>query len=110
MPTLAVTDASGNVVDSMVYSGVDNGDSVLVPTGANYYVVITSDTGEATVRKWDSDVVVDITGSVSWASHFGQAIDWNNTRRSLQWWQPLHIWGYHFERWYIYSHRCSVIW
>ncbi|MEE9579759.1 MAG: hypothetical protein V3V74_00395, partial [Nitrosomonadaceae bacterium] len=52
---LFITDSDGDVVDTMIYSGVQSGDSVLVPTGANYYVVITSDTSNAKVRKWNLD-------------------------------------------------------
>jgi len=79
---LAVTDASGNVVDSMIYSGVATGDSVLVPTGANYYVVCTSDTGNAKIKKWDSELPF-ISGSVTWESFFGSVFSlpgwWDST-------------------------------
>ncbi|MCK5640929.1 MAG: hypothetical protein KAJ19_09035, partial [Gammaproteobacteria bacterium] len=67
---LFVTDSSGNVVDSMIYDGTPNGDSVLVPTGANYYVVTTSDTGNAKIKKWDTSVV-STAGSVTWESVWG---------------------------------------
>lgn len=69
---LFITDASGNVIDTMIYDSTPNGDSVLVPTGANYYVVITSDTGNAKIRKWDSDNASTV-GSVTWESVFGFA-------------------------------------
>ena len=65
-----VTDSSGNVVDTMLYLGEPSGDSVLVQTGANYYVVVASDTGNAKVKKWDT-TEVSIVGSVSWESYFG---------------------------------------
>jgi hypothetical protein len=55
----------------MIYENEPNGMSALVPTGANYYVVITSDTGNATVKKWDSSEVSTV-GSVSWTSFFGR--------------------------------------
>jgi hypothetical protein len=67
---LYVVDSDGDVVDSMIYTGVPNGDSVVVPTGANYYVVISSDTGNAKVRKWDATSVSTV-GSTSWTSFFG---------------------------------------
>ena len=39
----------------MIYANAPNGDSVLIPSDAtNYYVVITSDTGNAGIKKWDS--------------------------------------------------------
>lgn len=69
---LFITDSSGNVVDSMIYDSTPNGDSVLVPTGANYYVVITSDTGNAKIKKWDSSQVSTI-GSTAWSDFFGSA-------------------------------------
>ncbi|MBU8921791.1 MAG: packaged DNA stabilization protein gp10 [Bacteroidales bacterium] len=66
---LYITDGDGNVLDEMIYSGVPSGDSVLVPTGSNY-VVITSDTGNAQVRKWDTTQISTI-GSVAWEWFFG---------------------------------------
>jgi len=71
---LYVVDSDGDVVDSMIYAGVATGDSVLVPTGANYYVVLTSDTGNAQVRKWDTTQVSTV-GSVSWLSFFGRPFE-----------------------------------
>jgi len=53
----------------MTYNGTPNGESVLVPTGSNYYVVITSDTGNAQVKKWDTTQVSTV-GSVSWEDFF----------------------------------------
>ncbi len=69
---LAVINSSGTIIDSMTYAGLANGDSVLVPTGADYYIVITSDTDTATVKKWDS-ITADKTGAVSFESVFGVA-------------------------------------
>lgn len=67
---LAVVNSSGTIIDSLIYSGVPNGDSVLVPTGADYYVIITSDSTTAKVKKWDS-VTTSTTGAVSFESVFG---------------------------------------
>ena len=64
---MAVTQADGTIVDSMVYSNTPNGNSVLVPTGANYYVVISSDTGNAKIKKWDSSPVIT-TGAEPWTN------------------------------------------
>jgi len=67
---LYITDASGNVVDSQIYTGVPNGDSVIVPsTGVNHYVVTSSDTTNAKIKKWGT-VPVSTEGSVSWESIF----------------------------------------
>lgn len=52
--SLFITDATGTVVDSMIYANVPNGDSVEVPTGADYFIVITSNTGSAKIKKWDT--------------------------------------------------------
>lgn len=68
--SLYVCNASGDVVDSMTYIGVPNGDSVLVPTGANYYIIAASDTGNVKIKKWDSSAV-SVAGAVSWDSFFG---------------------------------------
>lgn len=65
-----ITDSAGNVVDTMLYLGEPTGTSVLVPTGSNYYVVISSDTGNAKVRKWDTTQVNTI-GSTPWEDFFG---------------------------------------
>ena len=81
---LYITDSSGNVVDSMIYAGIPNGDSVLIPTGANYYVVIVSDTGNAKIKKWDSVVpIVDTTGSVPWSWLFGTDLQFDTSRSYL---------------------------
>ena len=67
---MLVTDTDGDVVDSMIYSGVPSGDSVLVPTGSMHHVVVTSNTGNAKIRKWDSSAV-DLSGATSWLDWFG---------------------------------------
>jgi hypothetical protein len=83
---LYICDANGSVVDSMIYAGVPNGDSVLVPSNAtNYYVVTSSDTELARIKKWGV-VPVSTTGSVSWESVFNGASfgDDNDQRIRLQ--------------------------
>ena len=74
-----ITDASGNVVDDMVYNSTPNGDSVLIPTGANYYVVISSDTTNAKIKKWYVDAPVGIVGSVPWTTYFSPSLDFNRS-------------------------------
>ena len=76
---LYVCDTDGNVLDSQLYQGVPNGDSVLVPTGADYYVVVTSDTGTAKVKKWDT-IQTSTTGADTWEEWFDQPLTMTSRR------------------------------
>ena len=79
-----ITDSSGNVLDTMIYSGSPSGDSVQIPTGGNYYVVIASDTGNAKIRKWDSSMTSTV-GAVSWESIFGASFT------AQEFWYPKNV-------------------
>ena len=83
--SMHITDASGNVVSSMLYTGVPTGQSLTIPAGSNHYIVIDTDTTSFAVNTWNT-AVVDITGSVPWTDYFTPALDFNRDGLTVYRW------------------------